>query len=71
MASVPWRSLGALLALLAALWRGDALWNGGRSVPLLNLWRRRGFTAEQLETIDLTGKARKHWGGGSSTSWST
>eukprot|EP00438_Fugacium_kawagutii_P014517 Skav224402 [mRNA] locus=scaffold2452:293195:297836:- [translate_table: standard] len=61
---VPWRSLGALLALLVALWRGDALWNGGRSVPLLNFWRRRGFTAEQLETIDLTGKAAAPGGGG-------
>ena len=55
---LPWRPwLGAAAALaLAATWRGDVLWNGGRSVPLLNWWRPKGFERRQMEQIDLTGK---------------
>eukprot|EP00434_Breviolum_minutum_P017439 symbB.v1.2.015390.t3/scaffold1137.1/size135798/9 len=48
---------GAVVAVLAAaVWRGDLLWNGGRSLPLLNFWRPKGFTLQQFEEIDLTGK---------------
>ncbi|CAJ1341330.1 unnamed protein product [Effrenium voratum] len=37
-----------------AVWRGDMLWNGGRSLPLLNFWRPKNFHLHDMP--DLTGK---------------
>lgn len=42
---------GAAAALGVALWRGDLLWNGGRSLPLFNFWRRKGFSLEQMPDL--------------------
>eukprot|EP00435_Cladocopium_sp_Y103_P070560 s1830_g35.t1 len=55
---LPWLGASAALALavVVAVVRGDVLWNGGRSVPLLNWWRPKGFERRQMEQIDLTGK---------------
>ena len=56
---LPWLGASAALALAVVVVRGDVLWNGGRSVPLLNWWRAKGFERRQMEQIDLTGKVTK------------
>jgi hypothetical protein len=56
---LPWLGASVALALAVGVVRSDVLWNGGRSVPLLNWWRAKGFERRQMEQIDLTGKVTK------------
>ena len=40
------------LALAAAGYRGDMLWCGARGIPLGTIWRRPGFTADQMPPMN-------------------